>query len=381
MTGAGSRRGVFVLGVAAALSASCGSDPAPIPVPFGADECRGQLVEMARFTETYPLIDSIGLSNTLAIDGNSLFFAYEFAAPFALPTNELSPSGGIVAIPLSGGAPRLVAAADPERTSEWFTGSFWADGGQIFLQTTETLSSVPANPPTVSTLPLVIPNGGPYAAYAHDAGFGYVAHDEFSQGTIVAKAPIDGGPATTLVQEGLPNVALAAMADAGDAVLLQLSWPADATPSGENPGRVWRIPKDGSPTSDVRPDLPWSDPLAFPQWLAWDGENVLGAIVVQNHIVMARVAPTGTTPPQLMKLYGTVATRRGGEILSLQPLSQDGDRLVVASSNGNPAGSVVACSPEGGSTFLSPAGIAANDDDIYVAYRDRNDTVIARVTP
>ncbi len=85
---------------------------------------------------------------------------------------------------------------------------------------------------------------------------------------------------------------------------------------------------------------------------------------------------------------GTVATQRRDEVLSLQTLftrsltyAQDLDvRLLVASSKGDPAGRVVACgaiAPYG----VTPAGIAANDTDVYVSYGDRSDTVIARVTP
>ena len=175
------------------------------------------------------------------------------------------------------------------------------------------------------------------------------------------------------------------MADAGDAVLLQLkSLPDPTASSADEPvAQVWRIPKDGSAHTAVRPDLQWADPQPFPQWLAWDGGNVLGPIVLQNQIVQARVTPAGTSAAQQVRLWGTVATHRGDEILSLQTAGDPvNPTLVVASSKGDPAGSVLGCGDvTSGLASSAPAGIAANDDEVFVAYQAGEDTVIARVQP
>ena len=112
----------------------------------------------------------IGLFNNLAIDGDTLYVAYSSAGM----TSGLPTSGGIVAIPLSGGTPRAIVAADVASSSEWLTDSFWASGGQIYFQTGGTLGSVPAAPTTPSSL-TVVPSYGPHTAYAHDAEFGYFA--------------------------------------------------------------------------------------------------------------------------------------------------------------------------------------------------------------
>ena len=102
-----------------------------------------------------------------------------------------------------------------------------------------------------------------------------------------------------------------------------------------------------------------------------------------------RVLAAGASPPEQVKLRGIVATRRGDEILSLQTLeTQDAQRraltyrVLVASSKGAPAGSVIACGGERTSYWDAlPAGIAATDSAIYVSYREGDDMVIARVSP
>jgi len=86
-----------------------------------------------------------------------------------------------------------------------------------------------------------------------------------------------------------------------------------------------------------------------------------------------------------VKLHGFVAPRRGDEILSFQTLetwgAQPTSRLLVASSKGAPAGTVVACGTEHSSVYWRATGIAANDSAIYVSYQDDEDTVITRVSP
>src|SRR5262249_8390403 len=143
--------------------------------------------------------------------------------------------------------------------------------------------------------------------------------------------------------------------------------------SGGAAPHVWRIPKDGTPRSDVRPDVQWGNPLDASRWLAWDGTDIIGLTLVQNNLVQSRVAMTDTSAPVQTKFLGNVATPRNDEIPSFQTLNIEGVRepssiLMVASSKGAPAGTLVAC----GSTFVgstpTPAGIAANDSGIYVAY-------------
>jgi hypothetical protein len=225
-------------------------------------------------------------------------------------------------------------------------------------------------------------------ARAHDEQFGYCAQsDDLAIDTVdrvtVTQTPIAGGAPVVLVDESLPNLALGGMADAGDAVLLQLRWHPIPSYTGDTLTAVWRIPKDGTPHSDARPDVKWSDAL-FPQWLAWDGENIFGAISAQNASEEARVPANDTSPPELVKLGPGVITRRGDEILSLQAVGapasgSDAIQLVVASSKGAPAGSVVACGGSGSIVTLVPAGIVADDSGIYASYREGNDTVVARV--
>ena len=107
-----------------------------------------------------------------------------------------------------------------------------------------------------------------------------------------------------LVDEPLPNVAVGGMADAGDALLLQVRWGPDSAYEGDAFTRVWRIPKDGSPRSDIRPDIVWADALGVApylgsaQWLAWDGADILGPIYVQTHVVILRTTCVIARVPQ-----------------------------------------------------------------------------------
>jgi hypothetical protein len=202
----------------------------------------------------------------------------------------------------------------------------------------------------------------------------------------VAKTPIAGGAPTVLAADAAayPPSWLGGMTDAGDAVLLQAS---TFSSSGGATPHVWRIPKDGSARTDVRPDVHWGNPLDAARWLAWDGTDIIGLTLVQNYLVQSRVAMADTSAPVQTRFNGNVATRRNDEILSFQTLTIDrvpepSSMLLVASSKGAPAGTVVAC----GSTFIgvppTPAGIAADDGGIYVAYWTQDgDTVIARVGP
>jgi hypothetical protein len=377
---AGESSATVIVCAAAMLLCACSSSGDDLVIPaFAPEDCRGQLVEVARFSRTTTVGFAGGVSNNLATDGETVFMTYGFAASSSgLPT-----SGGIVGVPVSGGPARVIAAAD--NTSLWTVDSFWVDGGQIHLQNGFELVSLPADPPTPSALPIFL-SGRLYAAYAHDAEFGYSAQAEGFEGLTVEKIPFGGGASTVLVDEPLPNVSVGGMADAGDALLLQLRWRPEPTSTDDTFTRVWRIPKDGAAHSDVRPDIDWSDSLTFPQWLAWDGENILGPTMVQNYIVQSRVAPAGTSPPVGTKLNGTVATSRGDEVLSLQKLyvrapqatQATTSRLLVASSKGAPAGSVLACGLDG----LSYAtGIAATDSEIFVSYSDGDDAMIARVAP
>ena len=335
----------------------------------------------ARFPETYPVTGGSPQNNNLTIGGRTLFVAYAFGAGAA----GLTGSGGVVAVPTSGGAFRLIGAADPNVTSQWSTDSFWASGDQILLQAGTEISSIPSNPAIPSVL---VPHSMGCSAVAHDEAFGFCAQaDDFPIDTVnhirITKTAIAGGAPVVLVDESLPNLALGGMADAGDAVLLQLRWHAIPESIGDTLTAVWRIPKDGTPHSDARPDVKWADAL-FPQWLAWDGGNIFGTIDVRHVSVQARVSATDSSPPELVKLWGGAVTRRGDEILSLQTVGapdagEEARQMVVASSKGAPAGSLVACGASGSIVTLAPAGIAADDSGIYVSYLDDHDTVVARV--
>lgn len=364
------------------LLASCSSETAGPPFPaFVVADCKGALVELARFPQTFAPSAStaLGSGNNLALEGDTLFMTYAFAAT----SSNLPISGGIVAVPVSGGPPRVVAAA--ENTSQWGTGSFWVSGGQVYMQTASEIRSVPADSTTPAALS-TFSSAALYDAYARDAEFGYSAQGTYPQGQFtLTKTPIGGGAPTVLVDESLPDLAVGGLAEAGDAVLVLVRWHSPPAYDGDPVTRLWRVPKDGSAHSDVRPDVHWGDPLGFSQWLAWDGQDILGAINVQNYIGIARVTPTGTAAPDLLKLQGVVATRRGDEVLSFQVVQTrtaqtTSARLLVASSKGGPAGSLIACGSEGESVLTAaPAGIAADDNGIYVSYKADDDTVIARV--
>ncbi|HXU60876.1 MAG TPA: hypothetical protein VN962_04200 [Polyangia bacterium] len=372
--------------LAGALAASCSSDPAPPPpTPFAQADCRGQLVEVARFPSTDSPAPNAGTSNHLATDGATLFLAYSNSRNDALVMTGLPSDGGVVAIPLSGAPTRVVAAAD---VPEWQPGSFWVAGGQVVVQTGTELAAVPADAATPGTVSAPAPDNRS-AAYAHDAEFGYYAGPSGGTGVSVVKIPIGGGSPTALVYD-LPGVTVGGMADAGDALLLQVRWQRDPD---ESPFfRVWRVPKDGSPQTEVRIDVRWADAARYPRLLvAWDGQDILGPVTFdQGNVVVARVAPDGTSAPIPTRLAGSMVTRRGDEILSLQLVYGSGDPsplLVVASSQGDSAGTVLACGGEpapfqtGAVGIPGPLGIAATDDDVYVAYTDGVDLVIARVAP
>jgi len=377
----GAARFVCALGAAGALVASCSSSNEGTPTfpAFVAEDCRGGLVELARLKLTFAVsISRTGAGSNLALEGDTLFMMYAFAAT----ESGLPPSGGIVAVPVAGGDARVVAAA--QDTSQWGAGSFWVSGGRIYLQTGSAVLSFPVDSPPPAGLPVMLAPAV-HSAYAHDAEFGYSAWGQNS--LLIMKTPLAGGEATVLADEPLPDGALGGMADAGDALLLHVRWSPDSVYGGPTFTRVWRIPKDGGPRSDVRPDIVWADALALVQWLAWDGVDILGPINVQNYAVIARVPAAGTSAPEYVKLNGAVATRRGDEILSFQmvatgPVQTNTIRLLVASSKGAPGGTVIACGGEHASLLHAvPAGIAANDGAIYVSYQEMDDTVIARVAP
>jgi hypothetical protein len=345
-------------------------------------DCQGALVELARFslTITPTAATAQGGLNNLALEGDALFMTYAFAAT----SSNLPISGGIVAVPVSGGPPRVVAAA--ANTSQWNAGSFWVSGGQVYMQTGSEIRSVPADSSTPGALSNFSSSPALYSAYAHDSEFGYYAEGENFGAITVTKTPIGGGAPTVLVETALPNAAVGGIADVGDAVLVLVRWRTDPPSTLDMFTRVWRVPKDGSPRSDTRQDVAWADTIGFSRWLAWDGKGIVGPISVQNYVGMARVSATGTSTPEPLKLDGLVATRRGDEILSLQTLDTrtaqaTSVRLLVASSKGAPAGSLIACGSESGTPLtVVPAGIAADDSAIYVSYRSGDDTVIARVS-
>jgi hypothetical protein len=378
---------VGALGAAGVVVSGCSSSgEAPLIGGFAAAECQGSLVEIARFpqTGTPAAAVALGAANNLALEGDTLYMAYAFATT----DSGLPPSGGIVAIPLAGVgggtvAGNAVAAADPAKTSQWYMDDFWVSGGQIYLQSGTQIMSVPAAPSTPSTLAVAIYDAKS-AAFAHDADFGYSALVTVD-GLTVTKTPAAGGAPTVLATDPASSAPswLGGMTDAGDAVLLQAAWPSSSGAAS----RVWSIPKDGTPRSEPRPDVHWSNPLDSGTWLAWDGTDIFGPTMVQYYIIQSRVAPAGTSAPVQTKFYGKVATRRNDEILSfqtqnIQQVPEPSSYLLVASSKGAPAGTAVAC----GSAYVgvvpaTPAGIAANDGGIYVSYWVDSDTVIARVTP
>jgi len=379
----GAARLACALAAAGALGAACSSSSgAPEIAAFALADCHGGLVEIARFPQTaVPTSLTTGVAfNDLALDGDTLYLIYAYAST----ESGLPISGGVLAVPVSGGPARVVGAADTATTSEWPGAFFWVSDGQVHLQSGTDIVSIPADAATPSALPLMFDT--PYAAaYAHDAVFGYSAL--LDNGLTVAKTPVAGGAPIVIATDPLTPPSLGAMADAGDALLLHAGSYGAPAHSGE-PGRLWRIPKDGTARSEPRPDVHWTDPVLEPMWLAWDGAAILGPTVVgaQNYLVQSRVAAAGTSAPVQLKLSGTIATRRNDEVLTLQTLHQNGDniaRLLVATSKGDPAGTVVACGPEINLTVASgaPSGIAATDTEIYLSYRDRYDTVIARVTP
>jgi hypothetical protein len=373
------------LAAAAALVSSCSSGTAsnaPAFVSIVPSDCHGSLAELARFPETFPVTGGSPQNNNLTLANGTLFVAYAFGVGVS---SELTGSGGIIAVSTSTGAYRSIGAADPNVTSQWSTDSFWVSGDQILLQAGTGISSIPSDPATPSVL---VPPSMGCSAVAHDEAFAYCAQrDDLSVDTLnhmtVTKTPIAGGAPVVLVDESLPNLDLGGMADAGDAVLLQLRWHAIPESLGDTLTAVWRIPKDGTPHSDARPDVKWADAL-FPQWLAWDGANIFGAIDAQNVLAQARVSASDSSPPELVKLWGGAVTRRGDEILSLQTVDApdagtDAVQRVVASSKGAPAGSVVACGASGSIVTLQPAGIVADDSGIYVSYLDGHNTIVARV--
>jgi len=376
---------IAAAGLLGALAAACSSEPAPpaLPTPFAQADCRGQLVEVARFPSTSPEAVNVGMSNDLATDGATLFLAYSYSRNDALVRTGLPSGGGVIAIPPSGAPTRVVAGAD---AGEWQPGSFWVAGGQILVQTETELAVLPADAATPATVSAVR-SDDPSDAYAHDAEFGYYAGPAGGAAVSVVKVPIDGGPPAVLANEPA-GVTVGGMADAGDALLLHVRWQADANGPAF---RVLRIPKDGSPQTDVRTDIRWADPLSYPGWqVAWDGQDILGLVTFDRGIVVARVAADGTSAPTPTRLSGTMVTRRGDEILSLQLVYGSDDPsplLVVASSQGGSAGTVLACGgaadpfQSGGIGIAGPVGIAATEDDVYVAYSDGVDLVVARVAP
>ena len=215
------------------------------------------------------------------------------AYAFASSDSGLPASGGIMAVPTSGAGPAVIAGTPaPDTTSQW--------GARKLLGRRRPDSSRDRqrHPVVACRRPHTQHAAGHALVRAlrrlcarcrvRVCGF----RREF-EGCDGHQDPDRGGRATVLVDEQLPNLALGGMADTGDALLLQLRWHPEPTSTGEAFTRVWRIPKDGTPHSDVRSDVDWADALGFPQWLAWDGNEILGPISVAHYAVTARLPAAG----------------------------------------------------------------------------------------
>jgi hypothetical protein len=348
------------------------STPAsPVPKSTLSDlDCAGSLVEVAR-------VPAFGLHNgdshvgALSVDGDTIFLAYDLSLDESLPMI----GGGVLAIPRGGGTARVVLKGNADRV--------WGSGGALYAQTGTSVARF--DPAAVSDAPEPA-YAGLYVAYASDASFAYAAQPAGGYANPprtksgVYRTPLAGGDPTPLYEERARQACLGGLADAGDALLVGFQ------NDGEPRGRVLRVPKDGSPASEVRPDVPWSlCGFGVKDWIAWDGADVLAHVPTPDtHVVTRARVPATAGPPVFLELDGDVYAQRAGGVVFAELAWTSRERVVIASSD-SPRGRALACSAEHLSMFgPSLMGIAVSGDDTYIAYspsEENEETVIARVAP
>ena len=277
---------------------------------------------------------------------------------------------------------RAVASASPAKTVGWSVHSFWVEGGAIFLQEGAVVTKVPPSGP--GELPL-LQAGQLYAAYAHDAENGYVAHSS-GTGLKIEKTPRVGSASTPLMDEPLlKNVAIGGMADIGDALVVLVRWGGEPPASAPTMVRLWRVPKDGSPRTELRTESQMVRPSVGFLVLARLGRagplRFVGARLPGD----AGAGGACGRRPEYLKFQGQTFTRRGQELIAVDSMRTGLDaapaRVAVVTTNGA-HGAVLACG-EPATSLINPVGVAANETGIYVAYEDspRAEVVLARVAP
>jgi hypothetical protein len=194
------------------------------------------------------------------------------------------------------------------------------------------------------------------------------------------RTPLAGGSASTLFQDTANYYeCLGGMTDIGDALLVLASYA--PFPSGSKPSasHLLRVPKDGSPVSEVRPDIVWGSCGLGSSWVAWTG-NALVAPVVTG---MASIPLAGGAPTPLKGwLFDAEYVQGGGKVYTA---FQGGDLSAPA---WPPVVDVFDGSTEkficGREPTTGVIGIAANATGTYVAYTvgtlsSAPQTVIARL--
>jgi hypothetical protein len=363
-----------------ACGASTSTPPSPSPPPpvFAASDCTGELVEIARFPGTTQFF-SLGASpgGELAIAGDTLYSA---SSPSQFSPNT---SQDIVAVANTGGAPRAVA-------SGWWVDHFWVQDTTLFAQQGTAVALLPITAMGVAPIPTITPDGlSPY--YSSDASFAYSAVVGDSGGyeaLQVNRAPLAGGPPSTLFQDSSNDYeCLGGMTDIGDALLVLATY----APYSQNyvpmAGHLLQVPKDGSPISEVRPDVVWGTCSLSGSWISWNGTAVIAPAVVDGALVMASVPLDGGAPTPLEGgLFGAEYVQNGGETISAFQVENDAVQPGVAFSpvyvdivDGSTERFV--CGEELADGIV---GVATSSTGTYVAYAVGTETtspqtVIARV--
>jgi len=334
----------------------CSSEPA-LPVFFTGADCGRELVMLGRFD-----VVPIGAASSLAVHDGRLYLAYSVPSKGG---DAVPPHGGVLSLPTTADAITAAAVA-PADAASWDAGAFWVDAdGAIVVQDGDAVSRVPAGSQGAA-LPAALARGGPPTVYAHDDAFAYAATVSGDR-VVVAKTPSAGGAPITLLAEAHAGAAIGAMDDFGDALLLWVGLPMRAGYSTVSVGHLWRVPKDGSARSDVRPDIGWAAPsqVASGTVLAWDGAAMIGPALVAGRSVLSRTPPD-SGPLQPLRISGSTFARRGDEIIVAGAVSSVPPRVLVASSKGDTQ-ALLACGT-GTVGALYMAGVAADDSGVYVAW-------------
>ncbi len=340
-----------LVGIVLAGCGSASSGPS-WPRVFDVSDCTTTLHEIGRFPgygQPFTL-RHVGL----AASNGTVYFAHS-ASPGCKAAGSCD-SGGIAALPVTGGTPREVAVG--------YSTAFWVDGDTLLATSggaARTVSLSSASPAQIPNLP----GEAQYEAETVDATYVYMAWIDGTGNFAVTRADRATGEGAKTLYADTRTDGVYAIADAGDALLVSVSW------SGAN--HLLRVPKDGGATVEPRPDLQMGVPSFAPDgWIGWTGSAVATHLDTSNG-PSAALFSLKSGPPTYLSAAAWVqasAPAPGGVRLLSMVVNEDGghttSRLMLQSVDSSGA-HVLGCTPEADSAPTA-VGVAVGASGTYVAY-------------